>query len=322
MKQMLLYLGDVKMNIVYIREAHENGNFTKRVILKIKGLLGIINVEKKNGKILYYLPILKKQNINKGKIKKISKKIVKKLEKDGINNIALSKYLNSLKELKNNLYSENITILNGRHLFKCLAKEIIEYILKIKNEGIHKLEISILINECNEFNQSLVMDLAKEVRTLNIITNHINKWSKIEENLYNNFGILLNVSNNKSNSLKFSKLILNIDFPSELINQYKMFNEAIIINTLQKVNIKNKKFNGININYFKITIPEKYKLEGFTNEVIYESIIHKKGFNETRNIIKNDKIKIKKLIGNSGYIKENEFNTKHLTKVEEWSSIK
>ena len=43
-------------------------------------------------------------------------------------------------------------------------------------------------------------------------------------------------------------------------------------------------------------------------------MIYKKELYKARKIILNDKIKIKKLIGNNGIIKENEFNTKHLTK--------
>ena len=44
------------------------------------------------------------------------------------------------------------------------------------------------------------------------------------------------------------------------------------------------------------------------------SVLYKNRFLESRNKITEDKIKIKKLVGNNGYLKENEFNTKHLTK--------
>lgn len=289
-------------------------DIVKNIILKIKSFFNIIDLKYEENKIIYYLPIIQNKSVSKNKIKKISKKVIRNLEKDSANNVVLSMYLSTLKELKNNLYSENINILDGRYLFKCLTKEAIEYILKIKNEDIRKTEISILVNDLNEFNQNLIIDLAKEVRTINIITNRISKWKKIEEKLYDEFGILLNISNNKKSSLIHSKIILNLDFPSELINQYKIHDSAIIINTLGKIQIKSKKFNGTNINYFEINMPKKYKMKGFRNEIVYESILYKKGLPEAKSIILKDKIKIKKFIGNNGYIKENEFITKHLTK--------
>ena len=55
-------------------------------------------------------------------------------------------------------------------------------------------------------------------------------------------------------------------------------------------------------------------MDGFINEIVYESILYKNRLLEARNKITVDKIKIKKLVGNKGYLKENEFNTKHLTK--------
>ena len=70
--------------------------------------------------------------------------------------------------------------------------------------------------------------------------------------------------------------------------------------------IKSKKFNGININYFKINLPKKYKLEGFQNEVVYESLIYQYNLYKARELITKDKIKILKLIGNNGYIKDRE----------------
>ena len=289
----------------------ETCDFVKKIILNVKYFFNIIDIKNEKGKIMCYLPILKNKNISKRKTIKLLKKVTKELEKNGVNDVVLSEHLNTLEELKNRLYSENINILDGRYLFKCLIQETISYILKIQNEDIQKAEISILVNDFNEINKNLVVDISKEVRGLNVITNHITKWSKIEDSLYNEFGILLNVSNNREGSLKSSKIIINIDFPSELINQYKIYDTAIIVNILGKVQIKSKKFNGININYFEIKMPKKYKLEGFKNEVVYESLIYKKELYKARSIILNDKIKIKKLIGNNGNIKENEFNIKH-----------
>lgn len=116
---------------------------------------------------------------------------------------------------------------------------------------------------------------------------------------------MLNVSNNKKTSLLKAKVIINVDFTKELLNQYNIYDKAIVVNILEKVPINRKKFNGININYLKIDMPKVYKQKEFDDEIIYESIIlkHTSLTNIRSNIIK-DNIKIKKLIGNNGPIRE------------------
>lgn len=117
----------------------------------------------------------------------------------------------------------------------------------------------------------------------------------------------MSISDNKRSSLLKSEIIVNLDFPEELVNQYNIYNKAIIINILEKIVIYKKKFNGININYFKIIMPQEYELSEFENEIIYESIIcENKELVNIRNRILKDEIAIKKLIGNNGPIQESE----------------
>lgn len=164
-----------------------------------------------------------------------------------------------------------------------------------------------LINDFNKINTEIIIEIAKNIKTLNIVTNHIDRCKKIEEYLYNEFGIMINISNNKRKSLLNSEIILNIDFPEELINKYRIYEKSIIINISEKIKLISKRFNGININYYKINIPEKYKIYNFKDEIIYESIIFKiYKLEDIMKKIKKDKIKIKKLIGNNGVISEKE----------------
>lgn len=164
-----------------------------------------------------------------------------------------------------------------------------------------------LINDLEDFNKEIIINIAKNIKRLNIITNHINKCKKIEKYLYKEFGIMLNMSNNKQRSLLKSEIIINFDFPEELINKYKVYDNAIILNMNDKINLHSKRFNGINVNYYKIDIPEEYKLDGFKDEIVYESLIYtKNNYKEIYKKIKEDKIEINKLVGNNGIIRENE----------------
>lgn len=165
-----------------------------------------------------------------------------------------------------------------------------------------------LINDFTDINREIIIHIAKNIKRLNIVTNHINKCKKIEEYLYNEFGIILNISNNKRRSLLKAEVIINLDFPEELINKYRIYDKAIILNVNDKIDIKGKRFNGININYYKIKMPDKYKMKGLIDEIVYESLIYGyKDFNKLdKRMNKVDNIKIKKLIGNNGPIIENE----------------
>ena len=118
---------------------------------------------------------------------------------------------------------------------------------------------------------------------------------------------MLNISNNKKISLLKSEIIINLDFTEETINKYKIYDNAIILNINNKINLQSKRFNGININYYKIEIPNKYKMEGFQDEIVYESLICGRNYEYINNKIIKDEIRINRLIGNNGIIKEREF---------------
>lgn len=175
-------------------------------------------------------------------------------------------------------------------------------------------EVSLLVNDFDSITTELIILIAKNIKRLNIITNHIQKCKKIEEYLYDEFGIMLNISNNKKVSLSKAEIIINIDFPGEIVNKYRIYDKAIILNILEKISIKSKRFNGINASYYKISMPEEYKQERFEDEIIYESLIYKyKHIDVILERATKDKIQIEGLIGNNGIIKEKELNL--LTKI-------
>ena len=113
---------------------------------------------------------------------------------------------------------------------------------------------------------------------------------------------MLNISNNKRKSLLKSEIILNIDFPEELVNKYKIYDNSIVVNLSEKIILQSKRFNGININDYKIKIPYEYKLKGFQDEIIYEALIYGKNYKNINQEIVKDKIEISKLVGNNGAI--------------------
>lgn len=295
------------MNICYISEMHETCDFVKRIVIKIKKIFNIVEFSEDNGKTTITLPLFKSNKIRNKKIIKIAKRINKKLYDNNIENVVLSNYLEGNEILKQKLYCQNINILDGRYLFYLLIPEIIEYILKRQKVKLQNGEVTLLINDFTQNNAKIITYIAQNVKRVNIVTNHSNKFKKIEDYLYNELGVILNITNNKSKSLSNANLIINIDFPEEIINKYEINNNAIIVNIFNEIKIRAKKFNGININYYKACIPKEYQIDGFQNNLIYESSIYKYSYENARKDIIASKIRIKKLVGINGDISENEF---------------
>lgn len=295
------------MNICYISETHETCDFVKRIVIKIKKIFNIVEFSEDNGKTTITLPLFKSNKIRNKKIIKIAKRINKKLYDNNIENVVLSNYLEENEILKQKLYCQNISILDGRYLFYLLIPEIIEYILKRQKVKLQNGEVTLLINDFTQNNAKIITYIAQNVKRVNIVTNHSNKFKKIEDYLYNELGVILNITNNKSKSLSNANLIINIDFPEEIINKYEINSNAIIVNIFNEIKIRAKKFNGININYYKACIPKEYQIDGFQNNLVYESSIYKCSYENARKDIIANKIRIKKLVGINGDISENEF---------------
>lgn len=286
------------MALFFIEESRE----TNKYKLKINNILNKIEEKADGNRIFLSLPI-KEDKIKEKKIKKL----VKQMQKYKIKTAILSERLYNIEALKNELYSMNINILDGKFLFKLLTEEVIKYICKKTKTNVEKMEISVLTNDVNNINNEIIISLAEKVKTLNIITNHIEEFRNIEDYLYNEKGIIIKISNNYKTALQKTNIIINMDFPEETINRYFIPSESIIVNINGGIKIKTKKFNGININDYNIIIPPKYKIEGYNDKFIYESNVLGKEYEIARKQIIEDKIKIKNLIGEKGVINNKEF---------------
>ena len=112
------------------------------------------------------------------------------------------------------------------------------------------------------------------------------------------------------------------DFTKEELEKYKINRDAIIVNIKENVKLDNPSFDGINVNYFKIKVPDEYNEkfeeigENFEFAKMYESILFKEEVQKTKleNVqerIKKDEIRISEIIGNNGTISEKELQKIH-----------
>lgn len=283
--------------IMYIRQS-ENIKFLHKIF-------NIFRVEKLDDKTIINLPINEKSKNKKNE--KVIQKLSQYFNNNNIKIVVLEQTLMENTNIKNIIYSNNINILDGTRLDKFLVYNLIQKIYQYKKTNIQAGEITLLINENDDINVETIIMIAKDIKRLNIITNDIKKFRKIVDYLYKELGILIKLSNNVKTNLRSSDIIVNIDFPEEIINKLEIPNDAVVLNMPKNINIKSKKFSGINIKAWEIEVPDKYILEGFNTSIMYEASLYTKPVMKVFEQIQNDDIKIKKLIGVNGVINAKEF---------------
>ena len=233
------------MKTYFIEESKKEKSIIS-IICKIKYINNKIIINKK----------LKNTSL-KGKIF-IKKKIKKILERDKVRYVAIENRIKEDEQFINLLYSNNIKICSPKWIFKKCTEKLVDSILKDNKK--EESEISLCVNEVDNDVEKYIFKFARKFKKMNIITNHIGKFKKIEEKLYNEDGILINVTNNRRKGLLNAKLIINIDFPKEMINDFEIYDKSTIINWDEPMKIHKKRFNGKIIEEVKINLEKESKI--------------------------------------------------------------
>lgn len=329
-------------------------NVPVKWIDKIKYFFNVIEIEQLEKGVVIRLPICEK-DIEK-KAKKIVEKLLCKIQKYKIEMIIFSDKL-STKNKSGIIFSEEFEtqkvnylqqkeqkkekklvfqIASGRKIIEYMQFHIFEYILKIQGKDIRQEEVYFLIKRDSKMDFSFLDKFIRNCKTVNIITNDIERFKKIQHNLYEQENILIGLSNNKNKALKRAKYIFNINMEKKDIEKLKIYRNAIIINITKAFQYNSNCFQGININQIEIKMPDEYmeeleKINKFdedklNSEKFYEAILLEKlkqekdkelvqtesyiqkSYLEVANqIIQQDEIKIKNVIGNNGIIQIEEF---------------
>lgn len=243
------------------------------------------------------------EKISSRNAQKLAQKTKKILDKTMSKRIVISRKIQKQEEYVNLLHTDSLEIIEGKWLFEVLSCKVLDYLLEKKKMKKEETKISILVNDLTENMLYHIKKIAKEYKRVNIVTNHIEKFKKIEEQIMEQDGIMVTVGNNKKKGLSKSQLILNVDFPSELINQYNICENAIIINIRGNVKITKKRFNGINVNDYDIDFDQREEFDYDKNTKykayeIYEGQINKKQpLQEVMKQVEKDRVRITKLIG-------------------------
>ena len=274
-----------------------------REIDKPNMLLEKLNIVRlKNDEII--LPIKTENNNEKtmNNLEKLAYKTNKILAKTNSKKLVLSKNIKKQKQYVNYLYAYDYDIVDGVWLFKILLPDVLEHIIKKKNLNKSNIQISILTNNISELEIINIKNIVKNYKKVNIVTFHIEKLKKLEQEILREDGIVMNIGNNKKKGLSKTKIILNLDFPQEVLNKYNINDEAIIVNFEGGINIEKKRFNGININYYEIKVLNSNEIDfskttKFALKDIYEAEQYKtQPIKQVIEKIRNDDVQIDKLI--------------------------
>ncbi len=250
------------------------------------------------------LPITESDEIDYKKSKIFSDKIKRILSKTGCKKICVSRKIKQNKQFVENIKNNQIEIVDGKWLYMILTTKILEYILRKENMEKSETTISISINKIeNEFMLENIRQIIREYKNVNIVTNNIANFKKMEEK-FEQEGILINISNNKKKAFLRSNIILNIDFNNEQINQYNVPEKAIIVSEKKNIKISKKRFNGICINDYEIKYlnVEEFNYDKsslYEQKDIYESQIYQnQPFEYIKRKLARDKVQIDYLKGN------------------------
>ena len=256
-----------------------------------------------------YITGLNEESKEKKSIK-LSKKVDKILKRTKSNKLVLSKEIQKNDAFQNMLYTYGYDIAKGDWLFEGLSANILDYIVNNKKIIKEECQTSVLVNELKDYTLHNIKILASNFKNLNIVTSHIEKFKNIEQNIMDENGLIITVTNNKKKSLLKSRIILNIDFPSELLNKYNIFDEAIIVNIHNKVKINKKRFNGLIINDYDISVCNEIieqsvgmQANKYFTKQVYEANFYKNmTFQDFYKKIKKDKCKITQLFCLNGTV--------------------
>ncbi len=294
------------MSILYIKESNCKVGI-------IKKMFNIITTENVKNNSIIMLPFEKNRTISEKQQERTAIKIANMMYDKQSQNIVLASNLEN-GALKKMLIEKNCKVLDGRWLFKFLIPKILYYISEKQGKELAKCEIALMTNNNEENNLQMIADIAPKVKMVNIITDDIDRFKTIESYLMEHYGIIIRVTNNRRKALIKSGIIINMDFSEEKFNKYNIPINGVIVNINKKINIKLKRFEGINCNYFHTSIPDRYinkfMQEGlfneFDNNLLMESVIYQK---RTYKDIKREleDVYIEYLIGNNGKIEESEY---------------
>lgn len=296
----MLYIKFTKDYLEYFEEESKYPDFLKKLVFIYRKFFGKVTKLRNDYGEIVVIP---------EKTRKFKKSLMKFLKIYSVKTVVLAK---DLEEFRDPIKSLNIKILDGKWLYKYLLLDVINFVTSNKNENLSGQSISFAVNNPEDIDLENLKTLARNCRSINLITKDEYRFKRLEEQMYKEEGVALNIAYNYKKSFLKSDIIINIDLSEKEFNKFALPRKAVVIN-LKNVKIYSKGFNGINILRYEIDFPKQYEneilsLDSFNKEILYESYIYRRTAPKNiLNKIKKDGLKLARLLGKNGYIDEKEY---------------
>lgn len=192
----------------------------------------IFNIIKLEGNNIF-VPLIEIEN---SKVQeKLAKKTIKIFENLNSKKVVISKNVKMYKTYVNLLNTGQFDVVNGKWLFSMLIPEVIKYVENKKNLKEEETSVYFLVNDFTETVIENIKAMAKGHKHVSVITKYVEKMKKIENQILQETGVVITVMNNKKKSLAKAQIVINADFTNELLNQYNICENAIIIDLTQSL---------------------------------------------------------------------------------------
>lgn len=300
--------GNNNKGTAYIRSDNRHYENSKEKYIKFfRKILIKVKLETIEDEAIILVPKYKKY----GKFieKRLLKQISSYVNRNEFQGLILEEDLKFLEQKLDNKH-----ILNGKYLMKNLVLKILEYIFNINKQNMSLENIYIFVNKYSKNNIYIIENLISKFKTVNIITENLKYYRRLESSLYNE-GVLITVSNNKRKSAKNARYIINMDFEKDTLEKYNINMDSIFINLTEFEGFFENKFRGVLVNNLEVTINQDSEdfIDEFYGKVsrkLYlESYLKSKvgSCEDIERICKEYNVNISRLIGVRGILEEREF---------------
>lgn len=234
------------------------------------------------------------------KSEKYAKKVASVLDENKIENIVINKDI-----LNNRLFCENLVdkkkhIITGRKMYRVILLRALKDISYQMKYTLPKQKLALLVDDYCIENVDLIKSVAKEVKSLTVVTTDKEKFDMISQELFKNYGIIIKVVEKNTTNLNSANTIVNVDFPCYDMNKINIDKSCLIICGFAIHYDIPKNFDGIVIRKIEVIDAEN------TNHNIDDlSLCEAKIYSYLRKLKENDRIFEREGYRINGYFGEN-----------------
>lgn len=279
-----------------LTESKIKNKYFKLILFKLLIKFKLI-IKMKYGKDSIYIIFSKNSDDLENRVEKKLKSIGKE------DNLVLSEKLISTIEKSNKFYINKYLLSKKKNksIYRKEIGNVIEKVMSIKQENTNENNLFVLLKEIDDFLRPGLVQAAYTYKSLNIVTNNIRNFARLEEEIYNTLEIPIVVTNNKKKALLNARYILNVDYSQEDIAECNINRNATIFNISNNNICKIKGFCGTIINNIVVKdVSSKNYIERRFEYIIKPKVV---------------KYEIVKFIGNNGDISQKELKKTHIDKL-------